>query len=289
MVDDYGRLHPHWNSTGTKGSRWSSSGPNFQNWRKWLREIVTTKPGRVLVGADSKAIEYRIIVCLAGCKKLLDAFNDPSRDIHSEVAAEVFGSQFTSLEKKSKAWTDIRNLAKRVVYARNYRAQPKTICENLKQDPNTPMSIRAILTPAYIEKIAKNFDKAYPEISRYCEAEWDKANRTGKQEIIPLGRIWFHSVLPVEPSVASNVPIQFAAGDFHNLAIKKIFEALPSISATAHLVLSVHDQAVVECDDADAKAVAMLLEESMKFKIEGPAGPIWLGADASADRSWDNV
>jgi DNA polymerase I-like protein with 3'-5' exonuclease and polymerase domains len=36
LVDDNGRLHPHWNSTGTKGSRWSSSDPNFQNWRKWV-------------------------------------------------------------------------------------------------------------------------------------------------------------------------------------------------------------------------------------------------------------
>lgn len=289
LVDDQGRLHPHWNSAGTKGSRWSSSDPNFQNWRKWLREIVSTKPGRTLVGADSKAIEYRIIVCLAGCKKLLDAFNDPSRDIHSEVGGSVFGSSFTSLEKKSKSWTDLRNLAKRVVYARNYRAQPATICENLKQDPQTPMSIRAVLTPSYIDKISRNFDKEYPEIGRWCEAEWDKANRTGIQDILPIGRKWFHSVLPVEPTKAANIPVQFAAGDFHNLATQLVDEALPSISKTAQLVLSVHDQLVVECDDADAPAVARLLESKMKFKIDGPAGPVWLGADADINRSWDKV
>lgn len=288
LVDANWRLHPHWNSTGTKGSRWSSSDPNFQNWRKWLRAIVTTKPGRVLVGADSKAIEYRIIVCLSGCKKLLDAFNDSSRDIHSEVAISVFGDEFGRLEKKSKAWTDLRNLAKRVVYARNYRAQPKTICENLKQDPQTPMSIRARLTPTFIAKISDNFDKQYPEIGRWCEREWDKANRTGIQDIIPLSRKWFHSVLPVEPTKAANIPVQFAAGEFHNVSTERLFEALKKFN-NAELVLSVHDQLVVECDEPDATAIASLLESCMTHTIDGPAGRIRLEAEADINRSWDQV
>ncbi len=289
LVDDGGRLHPHWNSTGTKGSRWSSSDPNFQNWRKWLREIVTTKPGRVLVGADSAAIEYRIIVCLAGCKKLLDAFNDPTRDIHSEVAATVFGEAFTSLEKKSKAWTDLRNMAKRVVYARNYRAQPGTICENLKQDPQTPMSIRAVLTPAYIERISRNFDKEYPEIGRWCEAEWDKANRTGRQEIVPIGRVWYHSVLPVEPTKAANIPVQFAAGDFHNISLQKVDEELENNFKDCHAVLTVHDQIVAECRNEDAEAVGKVLERHMTHVIEGPAGPVTLFAQADINPSWHKV
>jgi DNA polymerase I len=289
MVDDNWRLHPHWNSTGTKGSRWSSSDPNFQNWRKWLREIVTTKPGRVLVGADSKAIEYRIIVALAGCRPLIDAFNDITRDIHSEVAVNVFGSEFARLEKKSKAWTDLRNLAKRVVYARNYRAQPKTICENLKQDPQTPMSIRARLTPAYIEKISNNFDKTYPEIGRYCEAEWDKANRTGVQEILPLNRKWFHSVLPVEPTKAANIPIQFAAGDFHNVTTERVFNELKNRWPTADMVLTVHDQIVIECDDNDAESIAPFLESCFVHEVAGPAGSVMLGAEADIHRSWNHV
>lgn len=288
LVDENWRLHPHWNSTGTKGSRWSSSDPNFQNWRKWLRAIVTTKPGRTLVGADSKAIEYRIIVCLSGCKKLLDAFNDSSRDIHSEVAISVFGEEFARLERLSKPWTDLRNLAKRVVYARNYRAQPKTICENLKQDPQTPMSVRARLTPTFISKISDNFDKQYPEIGRWCEGEWDRANRTGTQDIIPLGRKWFHSVLPVEPTKASNIPVQFAAGEFHNISTERVFHNLKRFTK-AELVLSVHDQLVIECDDADAEAIATMLEDSMTHYIDGPAGRIKLEAEADINRSWDKV
>lgn len=286
LVDDFGRLHPHWNSTGTIGSRWSSSDPNFQNWRKWLREIVTTKPGRVLVGADSKAIEYRLISCFAGCRKLLDAFNDPTRDVHSEVAASVFGATFTSLEKKSKAWTDLRNLAKRVVYARNYRAQPGTICENLKQDPQTPMSVRAVLTPAFIEKIAKNFDKEYPEIGQWCEKQWDVANRTGKQVIPPLGRIRYHSVIPVEDTFAANVIPQNSAGDFQNLSMKAVDKELPKNS---NIILNVHDQIVVECNVDDAPFIAKLLEAKMTHRVEGPAGFIMLGAEADINPSWDKV
>lgn len=285
MVDDDGRLHPHWNSAGTVGSRWSSSDPNFQNWRKWLREIVTTKPGRVLVGADSKAIEYRIVACLSGCKKLISAFNE-NRDVHSEVSKDIFGESFTKLPYKSKEWSALRDLGKRVVYARNYRAQPKTICENLKQDPKTPMSIRAILTPAYIDKISRNFDKAYPEIGAWAEREWDKANRTGKQEIIPLGRIRYHSVLPVEDTKAANIPAQDAAGDFQNLALLEVDKNLPK---NAYLVLTVHDQIVVECDDADAENVKTIIEKAMTFRVEGPAGYVMLEGEGEVNRSWDKV
>lgn len=289
LVDATWRLHPHWNSTGTKGSRWSSSDPNFQNWRKWLREIVTTRPGRVLVGADSKAIEYRIIVALAGCKPLIDAFNDPTRDIHSEVGVTVFGNEFAKLERGSKAWTDLRALAKRVVYARNYRAQPKTICDNLKQDPQTPMSVRARLTPAYIEKISNNFDKTYPEIGRYCEAEWDKANRTGIQDILPLGRKWFHSVLPVEPTKASNIPIQFAAGDYQNVSMERVYDILQAKYKTAFIALNVHDQIVLECNDSDAPELAKVLEECMLHTVEGPAGAVQLSGESTINRSWHKV
>lgn len=286
LVDDFGRLHPHWNSTGTIGSRWSSSDPNFQNWRKWLREIVTTKPGRTLVGADSKAIEYRLIACFSGCKKLLDAFNTPGRDVHSEVAASVFGESFTKLDKKDKTRVDLRNLAKRVVYARNYRAKPGTICENLKQDPQTPMSVRASLTPAFIEKISKRFDREYPEIGRFAESEWDKANRTGKQIVPPLGRIRYHSVVPVEDTVAANILPQFAAGDFQNLSMEIVDKELPK---DAYIILNVHDQIVVECKNEDAANVAKIIERAMHHVVEGPAGNVILEGESGIDPSWHNV
>ena len=288
IVDDFGRLHVHWKSFGTVGSRWASS-PNAQNWPKWLRAIVKTRPGRILVGADSKAIEYRLIAVLSGCRKLLDAFNDPTRDVHSEVAAEVFGTSFTSLVKKSPAWTDMRAIAKRVVYARNYRAAPETICENIKNDPKTPVSVRSTLTPAFIGMIARNFDRAFPEIARWCEQEWDKANRLGYQDVIPLGRKRYHYVRPVEPTVAANNPVQFAAGDFQNISMLAIDEVLRDKYPTAHLVLNVHDQIVVECDTKDAEEINTLVQDKMTHKVEGPNGFVMLEGDPGIADNWEKV
>jgi DNA polymerase I-like protein with 3'-5' exonuclease and polymerase domains len=151
------------------------------------------------------------------------------------------------------------------------------------------MSVRARLTPAYIKRFSDNFDNQYPEIGRYCEAEWDKANRTGQQEILPFGRIWFHSVLPVEPAKSANIPIQFAAGDLQNKSMELVHNELKERWPTAHIILNVHDQICIECDDADAEAIAPMLERNMAHTIEGPVGSVQLKAEADINRSWDKV
>jgi DNA polymerase-1 len=289
LVDDNGRLHIRWKSYGTVGSRWSSENPNLQNWPHPLRAICMTKPGRTLVGADSKAIEYRVIVALSGCRKLIEIFADPTRDVHNEVCAEVFGPSFTNLVPKSPAWKNLRDIAKRVVYARNYRASPETICENLRNDPDTPAAVRSTLTPAFIAMIARNFDRHYPEIGEWCEREWDRANKLGYQDIIPLGRKRFHPVVPVEITKTSNNPIQFAAGDFQNLSLLAIDEILRERFPTAHVILNVHDQIVAECDEADAETIAQIIKEKMTHKIEGPAGHVMLEADPAISRDWQKV
>lgn len=289
LVDENNRLHIRWKSYGTVGSRWSSENPNLQNWPHALRAICMTKPGRVMVGADSKAIEYRIIVALAGCKRLIDIFNDPTRDVHTEVSTEVFGTSFTRLTPKTPAWKNLRDIAKRVVYARNYRASPETICDNLREDPETPASVRSTLTPGFIAMIANNFDKQYPEIGEWCEKEWDRANTLGYQNIIPLGRKRFHPVVPVEITKTSNNPIQFAAGDFQNLSLLAIDVILHERFPTAHIVFNVHDQIVVECDDQDAEAIAQIIKKEMTHRVEGPAGHLMLEADPSISRDWEKV
>jgi DNA polymerase-1 len=289
LVDDNGRLHVRWKSTGTIGSRWSSEQPNFQNWPKWLRAIVQTRPGRVLVGADSSQIEYRIIAARAGCKMLLDAFNDPSRDVHSEVSAEVFGSSFTKLDLKSTERKNLRDIAKRVVYARNYRAAPKTICDNLKNDPNTPAAVRASLTPGFIAKIANRFDEVCPEIAAWCEREHQIANTQGFQIIPPLNRRRYHTVLPVEPTVAANNPIQFEAGDYQNISMLAVDAYLQKHYPNAHIILSVHDQIVAECDERDAPIISQAITQLMTHRVDGPAGPVMLLAEPDIHTNWNKV
>jgi len=290
LVDENNRLHVHWKSTGTIGSRWSSEQPNFQNWPKWLRAIVQTTEGRTLVGADFSQVEYRIIAARAGCKKLIDAFNDPTRDIHSEVCADVFGATFTKLDLKSRQRKDLRDIAKRVVYARNYRASPKTICDNLKDDPNTPAAVRATLTPGFITKIANEFDRACPEIAAWCEAQHNAANAEEYVEIPPLGRRRYYNVKPVEPTVAANNPTQFAAGDYQNISMLAVDNFLRTeFPTSAHIILTVHDQIVVECATKDADYIAKRMCEFMTHEVPGPAGPVKLVAEPDINTNWDKV
>jgi DNA polymerase-1 len=284
LVDDYGRLHVHWNNTGTLGSRWSSQ-PNFQNYPNDIRHLVAPRRGRVLVGADSKAIEYRIISALAGCTKLNEKFNRDD-DVHSEVATLAFGDAFALLDKKDPVRKDLRVLAKRVVYAGNYMAADKTIYENLRQDPNLPVGVRASLSIPIVGRIMKARNKAYPEIMRWAQRTWEQVNRTGVQLIEPLGRKRIYPVLPVEITVSSNSPIQFAAGDFHNISILGVDAELPK---GADVILNVHDQIVVECYEKDAESVKKLIEEKMTHRLDGPGGHVMLGGEGAIGSDWKKV
>jgi DNA polymerase-1 len=60
------------------------------------------------------------------------------------------------------------------------------------------------------------------------------------------------------------MPIQGTAADIMKLAMAAVFKRLKECFPEAKLVLQVHDELIVECPEAQAEAVAKLLEEEME-------------------------
>lgn len=60
-----------------------------------ISEAIKPPSNHVLLDADASQIEARLMVWIAGCQALLEAFSDARRDIYCEVASAVFDREIT--------------------------------------------------------------------------------------------------------------------------------------------------------------------------------------------------
>lgn len=89
-----GRLRPNFKQHGTVTGRLSCAKPNLQqiprasanDWNGHLKDVFITEEGRQGYEFDYSQLEFRLGAAYARETKLLDAFNDPSRDVFSEMA-----------------------------------------------------------------------------------------------------------------------------------------------------------------------------------------------------------
>ena len=103
-----GVLHPFYNLHLARTYRSSSDSPNFQNLpirdpklAKLLRRAFIPRKGRVLVEVDYERVEVNVGACYHFDPTMIDYINDPSTDMHRDVAMECF--KLTQEQMTSKA------------------------------------------------------------------------------------------------------------------------------------------------------------------------------------------
>ena len=103
--DDLGRVHSTFSLYTTATGRLSSREPNVQNVKKdpQIKGVYQAPAGRVLLEADYKAAELRVLAHISGDVALKQMFVD-GRDPHTELAITLFGEDFTD-EDRNKAKT----------------------------------------------------------------------------------------------------------------------------------------------------------------------------------------
>ena len=86
--------------------------------------------------------------------------------------------------------------------------------------------------------------------------------------------------------VARNAPIQGTAADIIKIAMIKVSDRLARELPTARLILQVHDELIVECEEKDKDTACRILEEEMssaanmavKLTVDANSGENWLEA-----------
>ena len=272
-----GRIHTSYNQTIAQTGRLSSTNPNLQNipirtplGREIRRAFIADK-GKVFVSADYSQIELRLAAALADDKPMIEAFKSGA-DIHALTASEMFA-------------VDIKDVTKEQRYA------AKTINFGILYGMN-PHGLSVATGMTYEE--AKAFIDRYFEIRRgiadYIAKVKKEAHQQDYTETIfgrrrPCPEVHSNNfvVRSAAERAAVNMPLQGTAADMMKLAMIKLAAKLPE---GARMILQIHDELIVECDEKLSSEVGDILKTTME-KIHKFAVPIEVGV--CSGRGWGEL
>ena len=281
LIGPDGRLHTLFHQAVAATGRLSSSDPNLQNipirtplGRRIRHAFVAGSPATTLVSADYSQIELRIIAHVSGDEHLADAFAREA-DIHRETAARV-------LHKAPEDVTgDERSMAKMVNFGLAYGMS------------DFGLSSRAGISRADAQEFINGYFAAYGGISRYMlhirETAKDLgyvATLLGRRRRIPELSSSNGALRAAGERMAINMPIQGTAADIVKIAMIRMDQALREGGFAARMLLSVHDELLLEAPRDEVDRLVPVLREAMEGAL--PLS-VPLTVEAKVGDSWDGM
>ncbi|MBP9142908.1 MAG: DNA polymerase I [Thermoanaerobaculia bacterium] len=275
-----GRIHTRFQQAVAATGRLSSVNPNLQNipirteLGMKIRKAFCAAPGSLLVAADYSQIELRVLAHIAGERAMIEAFRS-GEDIHRSTAATVLGISVDFVNAEQ------RRAAKTINFGLIYGMSAYGLAQAL-----------GIPTREAEQFIAVYFAR-YAGVEGYMQETLAAAERDGRVETL-YGRVRY---LPDIQSrnwnlkenarrMAINARIQGTAADLMKLAMIAVDRRLRAEHRQARLLLSVHDELVVEAPADEAPAVAELVRSEMAgvaelavpLVVDSGIGPTWFDA-----------
>ncbi|MEM7482187.1 MAG: DNA polymerase I [Acidobacteriota bacterium] len=264
LVGDDGRIHTRFNQAVAATGRLSSAHPNLQNipirteLGQRIRKAFIAPPGKQLLKADYSQIELRILAHIAEEEALIEAFQR-GEDIHQSTAATVFGID------PGLVSPDQRRAAKVINFGILYGMSPFGLAKNLK------------ISSKEAEEFIDAYLSRYPGVKRYMDETLEDAKATGKVETL-YGRIrWLPDITSKNRNLrenakrmAINARIQGTAADVMKIAMIRVAERLAEAGVEARLLLTVHDEVVLEVPEEERtdRAVGELVKREMAGVVE---------------------
>lgn len=257
-----GRIHSHFNQTVTSTGRLSSTEPNLQNIPirseegRLLRKAFLASKDSLLVDCDYSQIELRILASLSEDENMVKAFKN-GMDIHSKTASEVFG---VDIEKVTR---EERSRAKAVNFGIVYGISDYGLSRQL----NIPRNLAKEYIDGYWEK--------FPKVKAYMEEEIKNGKEKGfvktifnRRRDIPELKAKNFNIRQFGERIALNTPIQGSAADIIKIAMVKVYKALKDKKMKSKLILTIHDELVVDAKKEELDQVKKLMVEIMESAKE---------------------
>lgn len=276
-----GRVHTSFNQTVASTGRLSSSDPNLQNvptrteQGRQIRQAFLPPDGWQILTADYSQVELRLLAHFTNDEVLSQAFAD-DKDIHAIVAAQIFNVPEAAVTK------DQRRVAKTVNFGVLYGMSGGGLAVRLK------------ISRAEADAFIDAYFARYPKVLQYQTDLLTKCRQMGYVGTL-LGRRRRFDVKAIRPTSsyqqrttaereAINMEIQGSAADLMKLALLGVHRRLKGGSLRANLLLTVHDELVLEVHPADLRPVAELVRAEMSgalnlsvpLRVDVFAGPNWL-------------
>ena len=280
-----GRVHTSFNQAVAATGRLSSSDPNLQNipirsdLGRQIRRAFIAEPGYVLISADYSQIELRVLAHLSGDQTLIAAFQRGD-DIHDQTALKVFGAD------SSLGPHELRRRAKIVNYALLYGKTAFTLAKDIG------------VTQQAAQEFIDAYFAGFPGVRAFIEQTLERARETGvvktmfgRRRLVPEIVSRNGQVRAAAERMTVNMPIQGTAADILKLAMIALDKALALRNAghatpVARIILTVHDELLLEARDEVADEIATLVRE----KMSGAATlAVPLDVDVGVGKNWKDA
>ena len=258
VIGEDGRIHTRFNQTEARTGRLSSDNPNLQNipirteLGSQLRAYFVAKPGCVLVDADYSQIELRILAHITGDEHMQQAFLN-GEDIHRSTAAKIYGIPQSEVTPRLRSASKAINFG--IMYGKGAYSLSKDIGVSVKE----------------AEAFLRNYLDAFPKVSSYMEKTIADARECGyvstlfgRRRALPELASNNHNIRASGERMARNTPIQGTAADVIKLAMVRVWRRLRDEKMESRLILTVHDELIVEAPEAEAEKAAAILREEME-------------------------
>ncbi len=276
-----GRLHTTFHQAVASTGRLSSTDPNLQNipirtelGRKIRGAFVAGDPDYALLAADYSQIELRILAHVSGDVHLREAF-ERREDVHCSTAALVLRKDPADVTANE------RSMAKMVNFGIAYGMS------------DFGLSSRAHISRAEAQSFINSYFATYSGISYYMLHIKDLARRQGYVTTLLGRRRWIpelearnSTLRSAGERMAINMPIQGTAADIQKIAMIRLHERLRAEGFAARMLLSVHDEILMEVPRDELPALALVVREVMEsaLKLDVP-----LTVDLKCGRDWDSL
>jgi DNA polymerase-1 len=278
LTDTESRVHTTFVQAAATTGRLASTNPNMQNvpvrteLGREIRGCFEAAPGNVLISADYSQVELRILAHIAG-EEVLEEIFVRGEDVHTATGSVVFGKDPSELTPMD------RSKSKMINYGIVYGLSDYGLADRL----NIPREEAKAFIDAYLER----FGKVAEFIRTTIESAREQGHVTtlfGRRRQIPELRARNWQVRSLGERLAVNTVIQGTAADIMKLAMIRVHRALAESAMTTRMILTIHDELLLEGPPEEADAVRELVEREMVAPWDDRTPP--LGVDAGVGQTW---
>lgn len=268
-----GRIHCNYRQMGTETGRLSAASPNLQqvNRGKEFRSKFVADDGYELLAGDFSQVELRVAAALSGEERMIAAYK-AGRDLHTETAALITNVPLESVTKEARTSAKIAN------FGLLYGSGPATLQKQAVAQYGIDME------KSEARDIVEGFREAYPTLYKWQQEEGSK---TTAAVFTKLGRRRMLVGFNDKYTTRINTQVQGTAGDIAKLAIALLWKEITAAPVgQARLIAMVHDEIVLEVQEAHVDHWCVRLKACMEQAGEQICSEVPIVAEVSSGKTW---
>ena len=303
-----GRIHTRYNQAGARTSRLSSADPNVQNIPRpdpksdpyLIRGMFVAADNCELIDKDYPQIEFRMAAVLADEDSMIEDIKK-GWDIHNANTSAMFGIPYDDVAAAKKKKKDQLTNYDRECLGR--RQESKTVgLGTMFGEGAAKMAVQLNVTIDRARELKDMFFDSRPHIAGLIDYMHEFAEDNGftytmlgrKRRLHQIGNTDKRGIIAKEQRQAFNTIIQGSSAELIKLAMLRIHFNEEFRETGANLLLSVHDELLVEAPKGPAAVEAdRIMHEMMEEPLHwGPIQldfPVPITPDGERGHRWSEL